>query len=244
MASLSGPLFPSCAKAERVHSPHRDWGTAPGGSAPSNLGRPCGQGWAEAPARPPLSPAPLPPPSLPEVGLRGPPEHRGLDGASVQPSCRGPEARFRGSGSGSRAPALRTCLWEHSAHAVPAGGQFASSRGQAGPGRRHSPGRTPRGCAGWRCGVVGRHRAPSGLCAPALCSGLGPACSQCPPELGRPHLPEAPAGPDTGEGACRTLGRRGPARHRGEQRRPASAGPALPLVLRGTGLEGRLSGPS
>lgn len=168
MSSLSEPLFPICAGAERVLPPHRDSGRDLGGSAPSNLCGPCGQGWAEATARPPLFPTPLPPAVPP--GLRGSPSTGGLGQASIQPSCRGPGARFRGLGSGPQAPALR-----------PVWGTLGtrSARGQAirvfpGPGRTG----LAQGCAGWRCGVVGGHRDPAGLCAPVLCSGLGLACGQ------------------------------------------------------------------
>lgn len=106
--------------------------------------------------------------SLPDCGV---PEHRrawsGVHPAQPQ--------RTRGPISGLRKWAPGTCpetlFGAHSAHARHAGRRFASSRAQAGPGWH-------RGCAGWRCGVVGGHRDPAGLCAPVLCSGLGLACGQ------------------------------------------------------------------
>lgn len=233
MSSLSEPLFPICAGAERVLPPHRDSGRDLGGSAPSNLCGPCGQGWAEATARPPLFPTPLPPAVPP--GLRGSPSTGGLGQASIQPSRRGPGARFRGLGSGPQAPAPRPCLG-HTRHTLGTG---------AGDSRLPGP-RQDRAGAGL-CGMEvrggGRAPGPHGTLCPCALLWARPCVWSAPPELGPCTSRRPLLGPTQGEGACRTRGRRGLARHRCEQT-PCAPEPAPLLVLRGTELVGRLSGPS
>lgn len=170
--------------------------------------------------------------SLPDCGV---PEHRrawsGVHPAQPQ-RTQGPISGLRKWAPGT---CPETCLG-HTRHTL--GTRAGDSRL---PGPRQD--RAGAGLCGMEVRGGGRALGPRGTLCPCALLWARPCVWSAPPELGPCTSRRPLLGPTQGEGACRTRGRRGLARHRCEQT-PCAPEPAPLLVLRGTELVGRLSGPS